>query len=238
MEMLSDYQLLASFLTLTALEIVLGVDNVIFIALLTQHLDRKAAKKARMIGLTLAMVMRVGFLLTLAWIMGMTKPVLTLMGHGFSGRDLLMFAGGLFLIYKAVGSMHEEMTHEQAKELKGSKKRFAMTILQIVVIDIVFSFDSVLTAVGLTQNVPVIVAAMVIAMVVMMFSSGMIADFIKRFPTIKMLALAFILMIGVLLVAEGFGFHIPRGYIYFSMFFSLMVESLNLITAKKKSRGR
>ncbi len=233
-----DATVLASFFTLLGLEIILGIDNVIFIALLVQHLPRAKARTARTAGLALAMVFRILILLGLAWIMGLTQPVVSVAGHGFSGRDLLMLLGGLFLIYKATGSMREELLHEEAKELKASKGALALVIGQIIVIDIVFSFDSVITAVGMTDIVPVIIAAMVGAMLVMLLCSAWVSDFINTYPTLKMLALAFILLVGVLLMAEGFGFHLPRGYIYFAMAFSLGVESMNILAAKKKASQR
>lgn len=234
MEWMTDYTIWASLLSLTALEIVLGIDNVIFIALVVQHLPPEQRRKARIIGLILALGMRIALLFSLVWIMGLTEPLLSVAGYDFSGQNLLMLAGGLFLIHKATSSMREEMTGEdtmQAKEFKGS---FAKTIGTVIVIDFIFSFDSILTAVGLTQQIYVMIAAMVIAMGVMLLSSGYIADFIARHATIKMLALAFILMIGVLLVAEGFGFHVPKGYIYFGMAFSLGVEILNMNVRKKR----
>lgn len=235
MEWLTDYTLWASLLSLTALEIVLGIDNVVFIALVVQHLPPEQRRKARLIGLTLALAMRIALLFSLVWIMGLTEPLIALGEFDLSGKDLLMLGGGLFLIYKATSSMREEITgdmHNEAKEYKGS---FAKTIATVIFIDFIFSFDSIITAVGLTQNIPVIIAAMFIAMGVMLVSSGFIADFIAKHVTIKILALAFILMIGVLLVAEGFGFHVPKGYIYFGMAFSLGVEMLNM--KARKNRG-
>lgn len=228
MEWITDYSIWASLLSLTALEIVLGIDNVIFIALVVNHLPPKQRRKARFIGLMLALGMRVALLFSLVWLMGLTEPILELAGKALSGKDLLMMAGGLFLIHKATSSMREEITGSQHKEAKEFKGNFARTIATVIFIDFIFSFDSIITAVGLTQNIPVMVAAMFIAMLVMLASSGFIADFIARHVTIKILALAFILMIGVLLVAEGFGFHVPKGYIYFGMAFSLGVEMLNM----------
>ncbi|MBL0319813.1 MAG: TerC family protein [Alphaproteobacteria bacterium] len=236
MQWIFDYQIWAGLITLTGLEIVLGVDNVIFIALIVSSLPPKMGAKARTLGLILAMVIRILFLLCLAWVIGLTKPLVNVWGLMLSGKDLLMLLGGLFLIIKATGSIHEEITHDRQKEFKNLRQGFAAAIAQIVLIDFIFSFDSVITAVGLTPNIPVIIAAMVIAMLVMIFSSGMVSGFINRYPTLKILALAFILIIGLFLVVESFGIHVPRGYIYFAMLFSLAVEMLN-IKSSKKVRG-
>lgn len=236
MEILTDYTLLASLISLTALEIILGIDNVIFIALVVQHLHSAQRKKARLIGLGLALLMRIGLLFGIVWIMELKEPWLTLMDFSFSGKDLMMLAGGLFLMHKATSSMHGEMTGEEKQEAREFKGSFAKTIVQIVFIDFIFSFDSVITAVGMTTHIPVIVAAMVIAMIVMLGAAGYISDFIARYPTVKMLALAFILLIGVLLVGEGLGLHVPKGYIYFGMAFSLGVEALNILARKRRSK--
>lgn len=233
---LMDYSLLASFLSLTALEIVLGIDNVVFIALVVGHLARDEQKKARFIGLGLALLFRIAMLFGIVWIIGLKEPWLHLFGLALSGKDLMMLAGGLFLLHQATTSIHNEVTGDQKEEFKEFKGGYARTIIQIVLIDIVFSFDSVITAVGLTQHVYVIVAAMTIAMIVMLVSSGFIASFIAAHPTIKMLALTFVMMIGVFLVAEGLGFQVPKGYIYFGMAFSLGVEILNMLVRKRRSR--
>lgn len=233
MAWLTDYNLWASFISLTGLEIVLGIDNIVFIALVVGHLPKKEQQKARVVGLTMALGFRVLMLLGIVWIIGMKEPLIQIFSMNFSGKDLMMLAGGLFLVYKATVSIHEEINGETKHELKISKGNFAKTIFQIVIIDIVFSFDSVITAVGLTDNVIVIVAAMTIAMFVMLASSGYIADFIAKHQTIKMLALSFIMMIGVFLMGEGLGLHVPKGYIYFGMAFSLGIEILNMIVKKK-----
>ncbi|TAE84229.1 MAG: TerC family protein [Alphaproteobacteria bacterium] len=231
-----DYALIGSFASLTALEIVLGIDNVVFIALLVGHLPEAQKNKARIIGLVLALLMRIGMLFGVAWIIGLKDPWLNVMGHGFSGKDLLMLAGGLFLLHKATDSIHNELTQEHVEHYQSYKGGFVATIVQIVMIDIVFSFDSVITAVGITEHLPVIIAAMTIAMMVMLASSGMIAGFIAKHPTLKMLALSFVMMIGMLLVADGLGVHVPKGYIYFAMSFSLGVEILNLVVRKKRGK--
>ena len=228
MELFFSYEIWISLITLTALEIVLGIDNLVFIALVVNHLKPAERKKARFVGLFLALFLRIALLLGISWILGLTEPFLTLLGKSYSGKDLMLLGGGLFLIYKATMSMHEEMTGDIFSDQKDFKGSFGMTIMQIIFIDFIFSFDSIITAVGLTTVIPVIVIAMVIAMIVMMLCSGYIADFIAKHVTLKILALAFILMIGVLLVGEGFGFHVPKGYIYFGMCFSLGVEMINM----------
>lgn len=236
----TDPALIASLLSLTALEIILGIDNVVFIALVVNHLPPSQRKKARAIGLGLALFMRIGLLFSIVWILGLKEPFMNLMGHSFSGKDLMVLGGGLFLIYKATASMHDEMSDDFKQEVKTFGGGFLKTIAQIIFIDFIFSFDSVITAVGVTSHVMIIVIAMVIAMFVMLAASGYIADFIDRHPTVKMLALAFILMIGVLLVGEGIGLEVPKGYIYFGMAFSLGVEVLNIIAVgrrKKRKQG-
>lgn len=229
-----EYHLLASFLSLSALEIVLGIDNIVFIALVVAHLPKEQQQKARVIGLTLALVFRVAMLMSIVWIMSLREPWLSLFELKLSGKDLMMLAGGLFLIYKATTSIHEEVTGEIKAEFREFKGNFIKTILQIIVIDIIFSFDSVITAVGLTNHIYVIIAAMTVAMLVMLVSSGYIADFIASHPTIKMLALSFVMMVGVFLLGEGLGFHVPKGYIYFGMAFSLAVEMLNMMVRKSQ----
>lgn len=236
MEWLLDYDLWASFLSLTALEIVLGIDNLVFLALVADHLPAKKARKARFIGMILALAMRLVLLASALWIIGMVEPWFTIADISFSGRDLLMLLGGLFLLWKATSSIREEVTGEERKELRASKGGFLKTIIQIAFIDLIFSFDSIITAVGLTNHMGVISAAIIVSIIMMLLSSEFIARFISHNPTIKMLALAFIMMIGVFLMAEGLGLHVPKGYIYFGMAFSMGVEMLNLWVRKKKSR--
>jgi predicted tellurium resistance membrane protein TerC len=238
MEWMMSYEIWASLLTLTALEIVLGIDNVVFIALVVNHLPQEQRDKARYIGLFLALFMRIALLFSIVWIMGLKEPWVTLLGHDFSGKDLMMMGGGLFLLWKATSSMHDEVTGDGHADMKDFKGSFAKTITQVIFIDFIFSFDSIITAVGMTEVVWVIVAAMVIAMAVMLVSSGFIAAFIAKHATLKMLALSFILMIGVLLVAEGLGFHVPKGYIYFGMVFSLGVEMLNMAARRRKVKPK
>ncbi len=233
MDFLTDYHIWGSFLSLTALEIVLGIDNIVFIALLVNHLPAEKRQKARIIGLSLALFMRIGLLFSALWLIGLKEPWLEFFDFSLSGKDMLMLGGGLFLIAKGTTSIREEITGEQKQGYHGYVGGFAVTILQVIFIDFIFSFDSIITAVGLTNNIWVIIAAMVVAMIVMMVSSKFVADFIAAHATLKMLALAFIMMIGVFLVAEGLGFHVPRGYIYFGMAFSLGVEILNMKVRKK-----
>ncbi len=238
MEIFLDYHVWVSFLTLTSLEIILGIDNVVFVALLVGNLPEGQRERARTIGLSLALIMRIVLLLGVAWIIGLKTPWVELFDHSFSGKDLLMLVGGGFLIYKATGSVHDEITGDKAEDIKAYSGGMMSIIMQVVFIDLIFSFDSVMTAVGLTENIHVIIAAMTVAMAVMLFSAGYISGFIERFPTLKILALSFILLIGVFLVAEGLGVHVPKGYIYFAMAFSLGVEVLNLLSRKRKLKKR
>ena len=219
---------LIALLTLTFLEVVLGVDNVIFISILTGRLPAHQQQRGRTIGLAGAMGMRILLLLSLTWIMRLTQPLFTLFNHGFSGRDLILISGGLFLLWKATMEIHERL---EGEEHHGSTKvapSFAAVIGQIMLLDIIFSLDSVITAVGMASDVSIMVAAVVIAVGIMMFSARPIGDFVSRHPTVKVLALSFLLMIGLTLVADGVGFHIPKGYVYFAMGFSIFVETINL----------
>jgi predicted tellurium resistance membrane protein TerC len=228
---------LIAFLTLTSLEIVLGIDNIVFIAILTGRLPAASQAKARRIGLSLAMISRILLLLTISWIMRLQDDLFAILGHGFSGHDLILLSGGLFLIAKATHEIHNKL--EGPDHLPGDhpgKKRvsFASVIGQIIVIDIVFSLDSVITAVGMARHVPVMIAAIVTAVGVMLIFAGSVSSFIERHPTMKMLALSFLLLIGVTLVVEGAGKHIEKGYIYFAMAFSLGVEILNIRSHKRR----
>lgn len=238
MEWLLDPQIWVSLLTLTLLEIVLGIDNVIFISILAGKLPKDQQPKARQLGLSLALITRILLLFSITWLMGLTKPLFTLpiLGHGLSGRDLILLVGGLFLIGKSVVEIHEKLEGEDghANPAKAGT-RFAAVIVQILLLDIVFSLDSVITAVGMANNIWVMVAAVVIALGVMLAFAGAISDFVNRHPTLKMLALSFLILIGVTLVGESLGQHIPKGYIYFSMAFAFAVEMLNL---RLRSGGR
>lgn len=234
--MTMNIEFFTSILSLSALEIILGIDNVVFIALVVAHLPTKQAQSARYIGITLALLLRIAFLIGVLWIMSLEKPWFTLFAKPFSIKDVLMLGGGLFLIAKATSSIHNQITGDEEQNLKEYKGGFFLTVLQIIFIDLIFSFDSIMTAVGIVKNITVIIIAMVIAMIIMLGASGVIANFIARYSTLKMLALSFIMVIGLFLMAEGFGLHIPKGYIYFGMFFSLSVETLNMI-ARKKNKG-
>ncbi len=224
-----------SLLTLTLMEIVLGIDNIVFIALLTQRLPEAKRKPARQIGMALALGLRLGLLFTLSWIMRLTQPLFTIMNHGFSGRDLVLLGGGLFLIAKSTHEIHNKMEGD-AHEAEGSRKpaSFTSIIVQILILDIVFSLDSVITAVGMAQHLEVMVVAMIIAVGVMILSASAVSNFIHRHPTMKVLALSFLLLIGVLLTVEGLGKHVAKGYIYFAMAFSFAVELLNIRMRKPK----
>ena len=227
-ELLSDPSVWVAFLTLTALEIVLGIDNVVFISILADKLPPEQRGKARRLGLGLAMFIRIALVMSVAWIVGLTEPLFQLLGHGVSWRDLVLIVGGLFLLAKATHEVHGALEGAHGHAAAKVHAAFAAVIVQVLLLDIVFSIDSVITAVGLTDVIPVMVAAVVVAVAVMMFAAGPIGTFVSRHPTVKMLALSFLLMIGGLLVAEGFGQHIPHGYVYFAMAFALGVEMLNM----------
>jgi len=229
MEWLSDPQVWISLATLTALEIVLGIDNIIFIAILSAKLPAQQQGRARVLGLGIAMATRVLLLLSLTWMMKLTNPLFHVMDKGISGRDLILIGGGLFLLAKSTLEIHEKLEgpHEEHSSAK-ARAVFGMVLVQIVLLDIVFSLDSVITAIGLSEHIGVMVTAVIIAVIFMMAFSRSISDFVDRHPTIRMLALSFLILIGVTLIGEGLGFHIPKGYIYFAMAFSVGVEMLNL----------
>ena len=233
MDWITNPELWIAFLTLSALEIVLGIDNVIFISILAGKLPKHQQDKARVIGLGLAMIMRILLLLTISWMAGLTKPLFTIFGHGLSGRDLILVVGGLFLVAKSTSEIHGKLEGEEGHGPGAAAASFAAVLIQIMLLDIVFSLDSVITAVGMVNNIPVMIAAVIIAVIFMMFFSGPISRFVDEHPTIKMLALSFLLLIGVTLIADGFGQHISKGYIYFAMGFSVFVEVLNLKLIKK-----
>ncbi len=238
MEWLSNPEIWVAFLTLTALEIVLGIDNIIFISILVSRLPKEQQPKARFFGLSLAMGTRILLLLSIAWVMRLTNDLFTVLGEGVSGRDLILFFGGLFLLFKSTLEIWHSVEGEEEQGAAGGavKAGFMGIILQIAVIDIIFSLDSVITAVGLVQNVPVMVAAIVIAVLVMMLAAGTISDFIDKHPTLKILALSFLIVVGTLLIAEAFDVHVPKGYVYFAMAFSLGVEALNIRMRKAMKR--
>jgi predicted tellurium resistance membrane protein TerC len=235
MEMLTSPEVWLAFATLTALEIVLGIDNIIFIAILVGRLPKAQQARGRTIGLALAMVTRILLLLSITWVMGLKADLFAVAGMGISGRDLILIGGGLFLLAKSTMEIDNSLEgEEEQREAKG-RATFLSVITQIAIIDIVFSLDSVITAVGMADHVEVMIAAVVVAVLVMMFLAGPIADFVDRHPTIKMLALSFLILVGVALVGEGFDFHIPKGYIYFAMAFSIGVETLNIQARKRAS---
>jgi predicted tellurium resistance membrane protein TerC len=233
---------LASLVSLAVMEIVLGIDNIIFIAILSQKVAARSRKRVRRLGISLALILRVGLLLTLSWIMGLTRPLFHLFGNGFSGRDLVLLVGGLFLMAKATLELHERLDQASRGEeadapAAAGSSGFTVTLVQILLLDIVFSLDSVITAVGMARAVVVMIAAMMIAVAVMLVFADAISNFISRAPSMKVLALAFLLLIGVLLVADAFGHHIDKGYVYFAMAFALGVELINM-RAHKKARRR
>ena len=229
----SDPSLWIGFLTLTLLEVVLGIDNVVFISILAGKLPAHQQEKARKLGLTLALVTRILLLLGISWIVGLTKPLFEIMGHPVSGKDLILGIGGLFLIAKATHEIHDKLEGEEGHASARVAPRFASVIIQILLLDVVFSLDSVITAVGMVNKIPVMIAAVVIAVGFMLLFSGHISGFINKHPTLKMLALSFLILIGVMLVAESFHREIPKGYIYFAMAFSVGVEILNINLRKK-----
>jgi len=228
---------LIALVTLTAMEIVLGVDNVVFLAILVGRLPVAQQGVARRLGLSLALGIRILLLLAISWIMGLTAPLFTVLGHSVSGRDLILFGGGLFLIAKATWEIYEKVEAEHGTAVAGAARgAFVFVLIQILLIDIVFSLDSVITAVGMANDIPIMIIAMTLSMLVMLVSAGAVSDFVNRHPSVKILALAFLLLIGVMLVAEGVGSHVNKGYIYFAMAFSLLVEMLNLRYRKKRIR--
>jgi predicted tellurium resistance membrane protein TerC len=228
MEWLSDPQAWIALLTLTILEIVLGIDNVIFISILAGKLPPEQQGKARTIGLAGALVTRLLLLMSLAWIVRLTKPLFSIMGYGLAGRDLILLGGGLFLMGKATHEIHDKLEGEEGGTMKRVAPTLASVVVQITLLDIVFSLDSVITAVGMAQHLGVMIAAVIIAVGIMLFAAGPISAFVDRHPTVKMLALSFLLLIGMTLIAEGLHFHIPKGYVYFAMGFSVFVELLNV----------
>jgi predicted tellurium resistance membrane protein TerC len=234
MDWITDPQAWAGFATLTLLEIVLGIDNVIFISILASKLPREQQSKARYIGLGLAMVMRILLLFSLSWIIRLTAPLFEVLGQEISGRDLVLLIGGLFLIAKATHEIHERLEGEEGEASAKVAPSLRSVLIQIMLLDIVFSLDSVITAVGMVDEIGVMVSAVVLAVAFMMAFAGPISEFVERHPTVKMLALSFLILIGVSLVAESFEQHIPKGYIYFAMAFSVMVEFLNLRMKRKK----
>jgi predicted tellurium resistance membrane protein TerC len=230
---LSDPQLWIAFFTLTALELVLGIDNIIFISILVDKLPPAERETARRIGLFLAMFMRVGLLLTLSWLVGLTEPMFSITGTEISGRDLILILGGLFLVWKSTKEIHQLTEGEEGHASGKVKASFAAIIVQVIIIDMVFSLDSIITAVGMVDEVAVMIAAVVVSVGLMMLFARGIGNFVSSHPSIKMLALSFLLVVGVMLIAEGFDHKVPKGYIYFAMAFSVVVEMLNLRLRRK-----
>jgi predicted tellurium resistance membrane protein TerC len=237
-ELLTDPQAWAALAALTALEIVLGIDNVIFISILVSRLPEEKAKRARQVGMSLALIFRLILLGTLTWLMGLTQPVVTMWGLSLSWRDIILIGGGLFLIAKATHEIHGEVEADDREgDERSAGNAFFWVIVQIVIIDIVFSLDSIITAIGMAQDIEIMIAAVVIACVIMYISSGPVSRFVAEHPTTKMLALAFLVLIGVALVADGFQFHIPRGYIYFAIAFSAAVEFFNVLAKRNRRKA-
>ena len=228
MEWLTDPQIWMALVTLSALEIVLGIDNIIFISIQASKLPPQQQEKARLVGLGLAMFIRIALLFSLTWLMGLTSPLFTVLGSEISGRDLILISGGLFLLWKSTMEIHEKLEGEVEIATTRVGTTFGTVIVQILLLDIVFSLDSIITALGMASQLAIMIAAVVIAVGFMMLFSGKISAFVEKHPTIKMLALSFLLLIGVALIGDGFDMHIPKGYIYFAMAFSVMVEMLNL----------
>lgn len=240
MSWLTDPEIWIAFLTLTSLEIVLGIDNIVFISIVAARLPESQQAKARNIGLILAMVMRIMLLLVISWVIGLTAPLFAVLGEEVSWRDIILIVGGLFLMAKATYEIHHKLEGEE-EGVPGDRKAypsFRAVILQILILDMVFSLDSVITAVGMVEQIGVMIAAVMVAITVMLLGAGPISRFVEKHPTFKMLALSFLLLIGVMLVVEGFGQHVPKGYIYFAMAFSLFVELLNLQAKKVRRQAR
>ncbi len=235
-ELLSDPQMWIAFVTLTGLELVLGIDNIVFISILVDKLPKESQEQARKIGLFFAMFMRIGLLFLLAWMVGLTAPLFSVAQYDISGRDLILISGGLFLLWKSTKEVHQLLEGESGEASVAVKATFSAVIVQIIIIDIVFSLDSIITAVGMVDQIEVMIAAVVASVGLMMLFAASIGRFVSSHPTIKMLALAFLLVIGVVLIADGFDYHVPKGYVYFAMAFSLGVEILNIRLRKRAVR--
>ena len=230
-----------ALITLIIMEVVLGIDNLVFISILTNKLPAESRERARRIGIGLALIMRLALLGTVAWIVQLTNPVFELFGHGFSWKDMILIAGGLFLVWKATKEIHhsgDPIDHQEDFIASSATNTFAAAIGQILLLDLVFSVDSIITAVGMTEHLPIMVIAVIVAVTVMLIASNPLANFIEKNPTVVMLALGFLLMIGMTLIADGMGFHVPKGYIYAAMAFSGLVEMLNMFARKKKQADR
>ena len=235
-DLLANPQTWIAFATLTALELVLGIDNIIFISILVDRLPADQQRLARRLGLFMAMFMRIGLLLVLSWIIGLDAPLFSVLRQEISGRDLVLIAGGLFLLWKSTGEIHQLLEGEEGDASSAVAASFVAVILQIMVIDLVFSLDSIITAVGMVNEIPVMIAAIIASVALMMAFAGAIGRFVSEHPTVKMLALAFLVVVGVVLIAEGFDHHVPKGYVYFAMAFSVAVEMLNLRLRRRGAR--
>ncbi len=236
LELLTDPQAWIALVTLTLLELVLGIDNIVFISILVDKLPPQRREVARRVGLFMAMFMRVGLLLVLSWIVGLTAPLFIVLAQEISGRDLILIAGGLFLIWKSTGEIHQSLEGEEGEQSSAVKATFTAVILQIMIIDMVFSLDSIITAVGMVERIEVMIAAVILSVALMMLFAGAIGRFVSGHPTIKILALSFLVVIGVVLIAEGFDHHVPKGYVYFAMAFSVVVEMLNIRMRKRSAK--
>jgi predicted tellurium resistance membrane protein TerC len=240
-DLLLDPHAWAALVTLSALEIVLGIDNVVFISILVSRMEEKAGKRVRQIGLLLALVFRVALLFTLTWLMTLTETLFMLLGRSISWHDIILIGGGLFLIAKATHEIHAEIEargHGEPPKASVTGQTFTIAVLQVGVVDLIFSIDSIITAIGMVDDIRIMIAAILIAIVIMYFSAGVVGDFISRNPTTKMLALAFLVLIGTALVADGFEVHIPRGYIYFAMAFAAGVETINILASRQRRKSR
>ncbi|MEJ7843992.1 MAG: TerC family protein [Rubrobacter sp.] len=239
MDLLLNPEIWVAFLTLLALEIVLGIDNIVFISILVDKLPEERQALARRLGLGMALVMRILLLLSLSWVIGLTAPLFAVFGQEISGRDVILILGGLFLLGKATYEIHENLEGEKGHSSARVKATFASVLIQIIILDMVFSLDSVITAVGMVDQVSVMIAAVTVAMLVMLFSAEAVAGIVNRHPTLKMLALSFLLLIGLALLLEGFDQHVPKGYIYFAMGFSVLIEFLNIrVRRRREARSR
>jgi predicted tellurium resistance membrane protein TerC len=234
MDWLTDPQVWASLVTLTALEIVLGIDNLVFIAIVAGRLPAERQNAARQVGLSLALITRLALLASISWIIGLTRPVFAIFSQPVSWRDIVLIAGGLFLLYKGTNEIHQRLEGETHEKARSARTSFTGVIVQIMVLDIVFSLDSVITAVGMANTLWVMATAIIIAVVIMLVASRPLAEFVERHPTVKMLALSFLLLIGMTLIADGAGFHVPKGYIYAAIGFSVAVEALNQLSARRR----
>ena len=236
MEIFLHFDTWIALLTLTFMEIVLGIDNIIFISIVAGKLPKHQQKKARIVGLSLALIMRILLLLSITWIIGLTEPVLTIFDFDLSWRDIILAAGGGFLLVKSILEIHHKVEGDEQEMVAKNVRTFGYAIMQIVLLDIIFSFDSILTAIGLTNELILMIIAVIISIVVMMIFARAVSDFVNRYPTVQILALSFLILIGFMLIIEGFHYHVPKGYIYFAVFFSLIIEMLNIRYRSKRTK--